>query len=146
MRSSIAMKRILLFLCISSLVFGQTLYNWKVTRVIDGDTVEVQVDFLPKELGDKLKIRIWGVDTPEKGWRAHNIYEEQLGEKASVFTKKLINEANDIKINVIMWDKFGGRILGDVIIDGKSLRQLLLDNGYAKEYYGTKKESWDDFK
>ena len=44
-----------------------TLYDWKVTRVLDGDTVEVQVDFLPKELGDRLLVRIWGVDTPEKG-------------------------------------------------------------------------------
>ena len=42
-----------------------------------------------------------------------------------------------------MWDKFGGRVLGDLIVDGKSLRQLLLDNGYAREYYGDKKKSWD---
>ena len=42
-----------------------------------------------------------------------------------------------------MWDKFGGRVLGDLIIDGKSLRQLLLDNGYAREYYGDKKQSWN---
>jgi len=123
--------------------FGQELYTWKVTRAIDGDTVEVQVDFLPKELGNKLKVRIWGVDTPEKGFRAHSEHENQMGEQACFFTKNLIQNAKDIKIQVITWDKFGGRILGDVFVDGKSLRQLLLDGGYAREHYGAKKESWN---
>ena len=137
------MKKILLFLCLTSLVYSQDLYDWKVTRVIDGDTVEVQVNFLPKELGDKLHIRVWGVDTPEKGWRAKSEHENELGLKASEFTKQKIEDAKTIKINLIMWDKFGGRVLGDIIIDGQSLRQLLLDNGYAREYYGDKKKSWD---
>jgi len=137
------MKKILLFLCLSSLVYSQDLYDWRVTRVIDGDTVEVQVDFLPKELGNRLYIRVWGVDTPEKGWRAHSEYEQQLGYQATEFTQNLIKNAKSIKISLIMWDKFGGRILGDVIVDGQSLRALLLEKGYAKEYYGNKKESWD---
>jgi len=133
---------LLAFILSSSSLISDTLYTWNVTRVIDGDTIEVQVDFLPKELGNKLKIRVWGVDTPEKGFRAQSGREEQLGERASKFTEELIVNAKDIKIQVIMWDKFGGRILGDVIIDNKSLRQLLLDNGFAREYYGTKKELW----
>lgn len=135
------MKKILLFLCLTSLVYSQDLYDWKVTRVLDGDTVEVNVDFLPKELGNKLYVRLWGVDTPEKGWRAKSQHENELGLKASEFTKQKISEANEIKIQIIMWDKFGGRVLGDIILDGKSLRQLLLDSGYAREYYGTKKEN-----
>lgn len=137
------MKKILLFLCLTSLVYSQDLYDWPVSRVLDGDTVEVNVDFLPKELGNKLYIRVWGVDTPEKGWRAKSEKENEMGSKASEFTKQKITEAKEIKIQLIMWDKFGGRVLGDVIIDGKSLRQLLLDNGYAREYYGAKKEEWN---
>ena len=137
------MKKILLFLCLTSLVYSQDLYDWKVTRVLDGDTVEVHVDFLPKELGNKLYVRVWGVDTPEKGWRAKSQYENELGLKASEFTKQKIANAKEVKIQIIMWDKFGGRVLGDLTIDGVSLRQLLLDNGYAREYYGAKKDSWD---
>jgi len=137
------MKKILLFLCLTSLVFSQDYYDWKITRVVDGDTVEVQVDFLPKELGDRLYVRVWGVDTPEKGWRAKSEKENQLGLQASQFTKNKIAEAKDLKVQIIMWDKFGGRILGDVFIDGQSLRQLLLNNGYAREYYGAKKEEWN---
>jgi endonuclease YncB( thermonuclease family) len=137
------MKKILLFLFLNSLAYSQDLYDWPVTRIIDGDTVQVNVNFLPKELGDRLYIRVWGVDTPEKGWRAKSQYENELGLKAFEFTKQKIAQAKEIKILVIMWDKFGGRILGDIIIDGVSLRQLLLDNGYAREYYGTKKEEWN---
>lgn len=136
------MKKILLSLCLCSLVNASELYNWKVTRVVDGDTVEIIVDFLPKELGNNLYIRVWGVDTPEKGWRAKSEREAQLGLSATQFTKELIKNSKDIKIQVITWDKFGGRILGDLIIDGKSLRQQLLDSGYAREYYGSKKEEW----
>ena len=136
------MKKILLFLCMCSIVSASDLYNWKVVKVVDGDTVEVVVNFLPKELGDKLYIRVWGVDTPEKNWRAKSEKEAQLGIAASKFTSDLIANSKDIKIQIIAWDKFGGRVLGDVLIDGKSLRQLLLDNGYAREYYGTKKEEW----
>jgi len=136
------MKKILLFLCLCSLVNASELYNWKVTRVVDGDTVEIIVDFLPKELGNNLYIRVWGIDTPEKGWRAKSEKEAQLGLYATQFTKDLIKNSKDIKIQVITWDKFGGRILGNIIVDGKSLRQQLLDNGFAREYYGTKKEEW----
>jgi len=136
------MRKILLFLCLCSLVNASDLYTWKVTRVIDGDTVEVIVNFLPKELGNNLYIRIWGVDTPEKSWRAKSDKEAQLGAAATKFTTELIKNSEDIKIKVVSWDKFGGRILGDIIVDSKSLRQLLLEKGYAREYYGAKKEDW----
>jgi len=137
------MRLFLLIALICTTLQADNLYDWNVVRVIDGDTVEVEVNFLPAELGKKLCIRVWGVDTPEKGFRAHSPHEAEMGEKASAYTKQLIVEAKDIKVTIVMWDKFGGRVLGDLIIDGKSLRQSLLDKGYAREYYGTKKESWD---
>jgi len=44
---------------------------------------------------------------------------------------------------VIMdWDKYGGRVLGDVILNGQSLRAMLIQNGFAREYYGEAKTSW----
>jgi len=136
------MKTVLVFLCMCSIINASDLYKWPVTRVLDGDTVEIKVDFLPNELGNRLYVRVWGVDTPEKGWRAKSENENEMGLKASQFTKDAIKNASTIEIKVIAWDKFGGRILGDIIIDGKSLRQMLLDNGFAREYYGTKKENW----
>lgn len=135
------MRFLPLFLAFASFCTAQP-YDWKVTRVLDGDTVEVQVDFLPKELGDKLLVRIWGVDTPEKGWRAKSEQERQKGSEASQFTKQVLQDAKIVKITIMTWDKYGGRLLGDVEADGHSLRELLLKNGYAREYYGDRKEDW----
>ena len=133
---------LILTLLLCQFAYSENLYNWKVNKVVDGDTVEVEVNFLPQELGNKLKVRVYGVDTPEKGWRAKSIKEALMGSNATKFTTDLLKNAKEVKIKVVSWDKFGGRILGDIIVDGKSLRQLLLKNGYAREYYGDKKESW----
>lgn len=135
------MRFILFLLICASASIAQT-YDWKINRVVDGDTVEVHVDFLPKELGDKLLVRVWGVDTPEKSWRAKSDHERKLGEEATDFTKKQVQNGKNIKIHLIGWDKYGGRVLGDVIIDGVNLRESLIKNGYAREYYGDKKEDW----
>lgn len=116
-------------------------YPWKVTRAVDGDTVEVQVDWLPIELGNKLKIRVYGVDTPEKGARAKCPAEAQLGLAATNFTKKFLT-GKPVSVEIKEWDKFGGRILGDVIVNGKSLRAELIKNGLAREYFGDAKKSW----
>jgi endonuclease YncB( thermonuclease family) len=40
------------------------------------------------------------------------------------------------------WDKYGGRVLGDVLLNGQSLRGMLIANGFAREYYGEAKTSW----
>jgi len=137
------MKYILTFFLMSSFLLADTKYNYKVLRVVDGDTVEIQVNFLPSELGNKLKLRVYGVDTPEKGFRARNLYEKKLGENASLFTKSMIESAKNISVTIKSWDKYGGRVLGDVIIDGKSLRNELIKNGFAREYYGNAKMTWD---
>lgn len=117
-------------------------YDYPVTRVIDGDTVEFRADFLPKPLKPVLSLRVLGVDTPEKGSTAKCPEEKALGIKASNFTKELLARRKTTQIVIKEWDKYGGRVLGDVIFDGKSLRQLLLDNGYARPYDGGKKSSW----
>lgn len=117
-------------------------YDWKITRVLDGDTVEFEAKFLPVELGDKLKIRVLGVDTPEKAPRAKCDKEAQAGQLATDFTKKLISSGKDIKIEIKEWDKFGGRVLGDVIVDGNRVSELLIKNKLARSYHGEAKQSW----
>lgn len=124
-----------LVLAISTPAYGNP-YDWPVTRVIDGDTVEVSVDFLPEPLKPVLSIRILGVDTPEKGPRAKCHLEESLSLRAKLFTTQEISHGKKVQIFVKGWDKYGGRLLGDVIIDGKYLSKELIKNGYAKPYYG----------
>ena len=85
---------------------------------------------------------MYGVDTPEKSSRAQCPREEKEGELATKFTESLILNSK-IRIVVIkQWDKFGGRVDGDLILDGMSLRESLLEKGYARPYYGEKKQSW----
>lgn len=117
-------------------------YDWKVVRAVDGDTLEVEAKWLPPELGKTIRIRIYGVDTPEKGGRAKCPNEATRGEAASAYSKSQVKNAKKVQITIKEWDKFGGRILGDALIDGKSLREMLIANGYAREYFGNAKKSW----
>ncbi len=118
------------------------IYDAVLTRVIDGDTVAFKADWLPEPLKKELSLRVYGVDTPEKGHRAQCPKEAQLGELASAFTKQIISQSQRRQVVLMDWDKYGGRVLGDVVLDGKSLRMLLIQNGYAREYYGEAKTSW----
>ncbi len=117
-------------------------YDANITRVIDGDTVAFEAPFLPDPLKKELSVRVFGVDTPEKGFRAKCPQEDQRGQNASAFTKKMIAQATKRQVVLMDWDKYGGRVLGDVLLDGKSLRAMLIENGFAREYYGEAKTSW----
>ena len=117
-------------------------YDATVLRVIDGDTVAFKAEWLPDPLKKELSIRIFGVDTPEKGSRAQCTREDLLGKAATNFTKDTIANGKKLQIVLMSWDKYGGRVLGDVLVDGESLRMLLINKGYAREYYGEAKQSW----
>ena len=117
-------------------------YDAVITRVIDGDTVGIQATWLPAPLKPELSIRVFGVDTPEKGHRAACPSEAARGEAATAFTKAQINAATKRQIVLMDWDKYGGRVLGDVLLNGQSLRAMLIQNGFAREYYGEAKTSW----
>lgn len=115
---------------------------YKVTRVIDGDTVEIAVGFLPEPLPPKLSIRILGVDTPEKAPRAKCEAEAAKAKQASAFTKAAILNAREVVVQLAEWDKYGGRVLGHVIIDGNNLSDMLIREGLARPYKGEAKSSW----
>lgn len=143
------MKKLLtLLLIVPCLAFAQpkqkpgVTYDAVITRVIDGDTVGIQATWLPAPLKPELSIRVFGVDTPEKGHRAACASEAARGEAATAFTKAQINAATKRQIVLMSWDKYGGRVLGDVLLNGQSLRGMLIANGFAREYYGEAKTSW----
>ena len=143
------MKKLLLLLClVPVLVSAQprqktgVTYDIVVTRVIDGDTVAFQANFLPPPLKQELSIRVFGVDTPEKGHRAQCPAEAARGAAATEFTKRLVAAAQYRQMVLMGWDKYGGRVLGDVLLSGQSLRAMLISNGFAREYYGEAKTSW----
>ena len=142
------MKKLLLVLLATPLLaFAQktpqgVTYDAQIVRVSDGDTIVIAAPFLPAPLKPELAVRIFGVDTPEKGHRAQCPSEDARGQAASEFTKKAISASTQRQVVLYGWDKFGGRVLGDIILNGQSLRTMLIKNGFAREYFGEAKQSW----
>jgi endonuclease YncB( thermonuclease family) len=142
------MKKILItLLLLPALALAQktpkgVTYDAEIVRVNDGDTIVISAPFLPAPLKPELAVRVFGVDTPEKGHRAQCPSEAQRGEQASAFTKNAVKSTKKHQVILYSWDKFGGRVLGDMILDGVSLRTELIRNGFAREYYGDAKQSW----
>jgi endonuclease YncB( thermonuclease family) len=117
-------------------------YDATIIRVSDGDTVVIEAKWVPAPIKPQVSVRIFGVDTPEKGFRAQCPAENEKGLAASAFTKDLVAKATKIEYTLYDWDKFGGRVLGDLVLDGKSLREQLIANGFARPYFGEAKQSW----
>lgn len=142
------MKKILaLLLAIPILAFAQktpqgVTYDAQIVRINDGDTVVIAAPFLPAPLKPELAVRIFGVDTPEKNHLAKCESEKQRGLAATEFTKKAVNASQKRQVVLYGWDKFGGRVLGDILLNGQSLRAMLIQNGFAREYFGEAKTSW----
>ena len=119
-------------------------YDMVVTKVTDGDTIRVEAPWLLPELGDDIAIRILGIDTPEKGGRAQCEKEAALGAEATAFAQSIIGVGDTVQVNVLQWDKFGGRINADVYVDGASFAQMQIEKGLAVPYDGGTKQSWCD--
>ena len=134
------MKTILLIL----LLFPITLLAEpaKILRVVDGDTVVIAAPWVPDPLKKEISVRVLGVDTPEKTYRAQCDSEAQRGEAATEFTKHAVETSKTQEVIFHDWDKYGGRILGDIILDGQSLASMLVTNNLARDYHGEKKASW----
>lgn len=120
----------------------KTTKTYNINRVIDGDTVEIGVPGLPKELKGTLLLRLYGIDTPEKGHKAKCAQESILALKAKYFVQKELKDAKEVSVHLIKWDKYGGRVIGQILVDGIPLTQKLLDKNLARVYNGGKKEGW----
>lgn len=118
-----------------------------VRRVVDGDTLEIHTPFMPKPLPDKLLLRVRGVDTPERAWRARCGCEATKAEEAYEFVDLALFPdgahvgAASHTVHLFDWDKYGGRVLGDVVIHDPEgdilISDALLDMGLAVPYRGS---------
>ena len=129
-------------LVVLSVPAGAAEYAWPVVRVIDGDTVAVDASAdMPPELAD-VKVRLKDVDTPEKGGRAKCPGERDAGQAATAFTEKAVAEASAIVVSDPKWGKWGGRVVADLVLDGRSLSSSLIAAGHGRPYDGGKRGSW----
>jgi len=111
----------------------------KVISVYDGDTFRVNIDSLPPIVGKNIPIRVNGVDTPEIRGKCQ--YEKNLALKARDFVRVKLANAKEIQLTNLQRGKYF-RVVANVVVDGVSLEQELLDNKLAYEYSGGKKISW----
>jgi micrococcal nuclease len=115
-----------------------------VTRVIDGDTVAIRAEWNPYP-NIEWRIRMAGIDTPEKGARASCARERELGTRAHQMTEQLVQQTlGRVRLRNVKHDKYGGRLVADVIMaDGRSMSDELLKAGMAKRYNGSgPKPNW----
>ena len=122
-------------------------YRCVVTRVVDGDTVDADID-MGFNMFSKDRIRLMGLDTPES--RTRNKHEKQHGLAAKTRLKELIAGATTIpgkrgKKNVyLQTSKEGkgkfGRILGTLHVNGENLNEILIRENHARPYYGGSKD------
>ena len=130
-------------------------YNFRVTeinRVVDGDTIDVTID-LGFDLYKKERVRVAGVDTPEK--RTRDLDEKALGIDATNWLKQKLEDTIDGEYELTIRTELKGgvgkygRLLGWLYVGDEeiSLNEMMITEGYAWAYDGgTKQKNFDELR
>ena len=119
-------------------------YNIKLLRVVDGDTIDAEID-LGFDVKIKKRIRFMGINAPES--RTKDLEEKAKGLAAKDRVKQLLEGCKNIQLHSHGIGKFG-RCLGEIhidMVDGsekltlESLNELLISEGHAVKYFGGKR-------
>jgi len=112
----------------------------KVTGVVDGDTIDCDID-LGFNVSYSQRVRLAGIDTPESRTKDKN--EKVLGLEAKEYVKSKLKDAQSVVIKTELPDSSEkyGRILGWIYVDGspKSVNEQMIEDGYAWLYMGETK-------
>lgn len=121
------------------------LFNAKISRIIDGDTIEI-VWLHGGKIPTRILLRIGDVNTPELKPRNESKLKNKLEHKAAVCVKDVVErelDNQDIQVVFFKWDKYGRRIVGDVMINHDYyLSGFILSNDYGYVYDGKKKQAF----
>ena len=130
-------------------------YNFRVTeinRVVDGDTIDVTID-LGFDLYKKERVRVAGVDTPEK--RTRDLEEKALGIDATNWLKQKLEDTIDGEYELTIRTELKGgvgkygRLLGWLYVGDEevSLNEDMIEEGYAWAYEGgTKQKDFEELR
>ncbi|UFS62738.1 thermonuclease family protein [Sulfurimonas sp. HSL-3221] len=108
----------------------------EVTSIYDGDTFRVNILGYPGIIGERIPIRLNGIDTPEIRGKCDK--EKILARKAKQYTVHALRAANTIELRHMKRGKYF-RIVADVYVDGRSLARGLITSGFAVPYDGGRK-------
>ena len=114
-------------------------YGCQVTRVVDGDSIDVDLD-LGFDIIYKCRVRLYGIDTPES--RTRNKDEKVRGKLAAKFLKDAILNGKNVILQTQLKDSKGkfGRVLASVVVDGININQRMVTNHLAVRYEGQSKK------
>ena len=114
-------------------------YGCKVTRVVDGDTIDVDLD-LGFDIIYKCRVRLYGIDTPES--RTRNKDEKVRGKLAAKFLQDAISNGKNVILQTQLKDSKGkfGRVLASVVVDEININQQMITNHLAVRYEGQSKK------
>lgn len=120
--------------------FGNTTID-EIASIYDADTFRANIKAWPPIIGERISIRINGVDAPEIRGKCDN--EKKQARDAKQFTVGQLRNATKIELRNIKRGKYF-RILADVFVDGNNLAQLLINNNLARPYDGGTRLGWCD--
>jgi micrococcal nuclease len=114
-------------------------YKCKVTRVVDGDTIDALID-LGFDVKYSSRVRLYGIDTPES--RTRDKDEKVRGKLASAFLKEAVDNGKIVVLRTKLSDSRGkfGRVLASVIVDEVDINQAMIENYLAVAYFGQSKD------
>ena len=137
------MPIIILILCLLSFSIHAKNYGnvtvSEVTSIYDADTFRVNIKGYPAIVGERVPVRVLGVDAPELRGKCES--EKIQAREAKQFTVQALRSAKTIELRNMQRGKYF-RILADVYIDGKNLADSLIKAGHARVYDGGKRLGW----
>jgi len=116
-------------------------YNVTIAKVVDGDTVDVDIDLGFGMVYKKQRVRMLGIDTPES--RTRDLVEKKFGKASKKHLKKLLEEAESITLISHDKGKFG-RILGEIFVHEEgtkvNVNEQMIKDHHAVPYTGENKD------
>lgn len=115
-------------------------YDVKITKIVDGDTVDVDIDLGFGVWLHKERVRIMGIDTPES--RTSDEVEKLFGKAAKHRLESLLPIGSMQVLICEAYDAKGkfGRILGDFKVEDKNVTEIMIEEGHCVPYFGGSKE------
>lgn len=115
-------------------------YNATVVRIVDGDTLRLNIDLGFHTILKNQSVRLTGVDAPET--RSKDPKTKAAGLAAEKALSGFVEEGSKVVVRTLLDDEGKyGRILGTIFIEnGTNINKFLIDNNYAVEYSGQSRE------
>ena len=117
-------------------------YRASLVKIVDGDTIDVNLDLGFDVVLKKQRVRLYGINTPES--RTRDLEEKRYGLAAKERLRELLEEAESIMVKTEIDKKARGkygRILGTIFAGKINVNDLLISEGHAVAYYGGPKRT-----